>query len=145
MRPGDPLASDYPVESLHDLIAVVTSLWTDLQAHPDEWENPTLEEFQRGMAAWLATFPQMYVNLGKAVPQPEWQFVADVLRAARVYEKRTELPLGVTPFCAAEPSGGVRPGRAISAGGRDAVVVNRGPATSQAARSQPASRRSGML
>lgn len=86
MRPGDPLAYDYPVESLHDLIAVVTSLWTNLQAHPDQWENPTLEQFLQAMAAWLASFPQMYVNLGRPVPEPDWQFVADVLRAARVCE-----------------------------------------------------------
>jgi hypothetical protein len=86
MRGGDPLALDYPVQSLHDLIAVVTALGSDLVAHRDQWENPTLEGFLQAMAAWLATFPQAYVNLGKAVPQPDWQFVADVLRAARVYE-----------------------------------------------------------
>jgi hypothetical protein len=83
---GDPLASSYSVESARDLIAVVTSLRSELIERPEEWENATLEHFLDAMAAWLSAFPQSYVNTGEAVPNPDWRFVADVLRAARVYE-----------------------------------------------------------
>jgi hypothetical protein len=82
----DPLASNYSVESTRDLIAVVTSLRSNLIERPEEWENGTLERFLDAMAAWLSAFPQSYVNTDHAVPDPDWRFVADVLRAARVYE-----------------------------------------------------------
>jgi hypothetical protein len=85
-RGGDPLSSAYPVESANDLIAVVTHLWMNLRAHPEDWENPTLESFLQAMAAWLASFPQVYVNNEWPIPQPDWRFVADALRAARIYE-----------------------------------------------------------
>jgi hypothetical protein len=80
------LSSDYPVDSCRDLIAVVTHLRTDLEANPDEWENPTLDRFLEAMAAWLSAFPQSYVNTGRPVPTPDWRFGADVLRAASTYE-----------------------------------------------------------
>lgn len=83
---GDPLASGYPVESVHDLVTVIAHLRTDLAAHPERWENVTLDRFLGAMAAWLSAFPRSYVNAGSEVPTPSWQFLADVLRAARVYE-----------------------------------------------------------
>ena len=86
VRPGDPLAYDYPVESAQDLIAVITHLWTNLQAHPEQWENQTLDSFLQAMAAWLSTFPQVYINTERPIPEPDWKFVADCLRAARIYE-----------------------------------------------------------
>jgi len=86
MRPGDPLSTDYPVESLNDLIAVITALWTKLESDPEAFENGDLRSFLMAMASWLASFPQFYVNTGRAVPEPDWRFVADCLRAARVYE-----------------------------------------------------------
>jgi hypothetical protein len=51
---GDPLASSYSVESARDLIAVVTSLRSELIERPEEWENATLEHFLDAMAAWLS-------------------------------------------------------------------------------------------
>ena len=83
---GDPLSSDYVVESARDLVAVITHLRTDLDENPDAWENATLASFLDAMGAWLASFPQSYVNTGRSVPNPDWRFVADVLCAARVYE-----------------------------------------------------------
>ena len=86
---ADPLAADYSVQSVGDLIVVITRLRSDLAENPDGWENPTLDRFLEAMAAWLSAFPQSYVNCGQDVPKPDWRFVADVLRAARVYEWRT--------------------------------------------------------
>ena len=83
---GDPLAFDYAVDDVRDLIVVVTHLRTHLAAHPDEWVNPTLESFLDAIASWLAAFPQSYINNGQPVPSPDWRFVADVLRVGRIYE-----------------------------------------------------------
>ena len=87
MAPGlDPLRFDYPVASLDDLMAVVGRLRTSLAEDPNSWENPTLGRFLEAMEAWLSTFPQAYVNVGEETPTPDWRFVADLLRAARIYE-----------------------------------------------------------
>ena len=82
----DPLLSGYEVNDVADLIVVITRLRTHLVAHPEEWENPTLDEFLAAIAAWLSAFPQSYLNNGMPVPVPDWHFVADVLRAGRIYE-----------------------------------------------------------
>ena len=82
----DSLASSYSVGSARDLITVVTSLRSDLIERPEEWENVTLERFLDAMAAWLAAFPQSYIDADESVLEPEWRFVADLLRAARIYE-----------------------------------------------------------
>lgn len=86
VRPGDPLAFDYPIESLQDVLVVLTHLRTNLESDPDSWENSTLPGFLEAMAAWLSTFPQAYVNLDESVPEADWKLLADCLRAARIYE-----------------------------------------------------------
>ncbi len=86
VRPGDPLSAKYPVDSVRDLISVVTHPRSNPEARPDEWENPSLERFLEAMAAWLSAFPQSYKNTGQTIPEPDWRFVADCLRAARIYE-----------------------------------------------------------
>ncbi len=86
MKPGNPFSIDYPVESVNDLIAVITAMWSDLEANPESWENAELGVFLQAMASWLSTFPQVYVNLKEPIPEPDWKFVADCLRAARIYE-----------------------------------------------------------
>jgi hypothetical protein len=82
----DPLAFDYEVNDVHDLVAVVAYMRSHLAAHPDEWENDTIDRFLAAIAAWLDAFPQSYLNTGQAVPTPDWRFVADVLRVGRIYE-----------------------------------------------------------
>ena len=83
---GDPLAWDYPVESLHDVIGVITHLWTEMENAEDDYENTSTVQFLQAMAAWLSSFPQSYMNTGQAIPDPDWRFLADVLRAAATYE-----------------------------------------------------------
>ena len=83
---GDPLASNYPVESLHDVIVVITHLWTKIENGEPDYENTSTVRFLQSMAAWLSSFPQSYVNTGQPIPDPDWRFLADVLRAAATYE-----------------------------------------------------------
>ena len=87
MAPDDvPFDPNVPVESVQDLVAVVDHLYTDLATYPERWENATLDRFLEAMSGWLSAFPQSYLNTGAEVPAPDWQFVADVLLAARIYE-----------------------------------------------------------
>ena len=51
MRRGNRLPSEYPVESLNDLIAVVTPLWTNLESDLESLENGGLGSFPLAMAA----------------------------------------------------------------------------------------------
>jgi hypothetical protein len=83
---GDPIASNYPVESALDLVRVITHLRSDLAEHPEDWENGTLAQFLDAMAAWVESFPKSYINSAEPIPEPDWRFVADILRAARIYE-----------------------------------------------------------
>ena len=82
----DPFDPHQPVESVQDLIAVVDHLYSDLATNPERWENATLDRFLEAMSGWLSAFPQWHLSMGRKVPTPDWQFMADVLLAARIYE-----------------------------------------------------------
>ena len=83
---GDPLRFDHEVTNAADLIAVVNALRENLEAQPEGWQNVTLGSYLESIEAWLSTFPQAYINLDSQTPEPDWRFVADVLRAGRIYE-----------------------------------------------------------
>lgn len=75
------------VRALRDVAAVVQRMRADLLAHPDEWENPTLERFLEALAAVLEASPGRYANAGERFPeQPTWKLLAEVLVAASGYE-----------------------------------------------------------
>jgi hypothetical protein len=70
-----------------DVAQIVEQMLTDLRAHPDEWENPTLERFLDALAASLDALEPLHTNRGEAVPsQPTWKLLADVLVKASGYE-----------------------------------------------------------
>ena len=69
-----------------DLSAFIDHLRADLADDPDRWENATLDAFLEAMSAWVSTFPCSYLNNDLPVPSPDWQFVADLLTAARDHE-----------------------------------------------------------
>jgi hypothetical protein len=58
-----------------------------VRSRPETWENDTLERFLEAWAAWLADAGGWFERQGRPVPdQPTWDLVADMVRAARVYE-----------------------------------------------------------
>jgi hypothetical protein len=82
-------ASSKWVDSVHsaaDLVELITQMRSNLIANPEDWENHTLGRFLEALAAWLDSFPAYYRNTGRAVPDPDWHFIAEALLAARIYE-----------------------------------------------------------
>lgn len=71
-----------------EFVAFAESLLNNLQRHPTEWENDTLESFLKALAGFAKNSEGYYANIGLAVnsTQPSWRNFADCLLAARVYE-----------------------------------------------------------
>jgi hypothetical protein len=68
------------MENRKDVITAIEALLTDLKKYPDTWENPTLESFLEAMAAWVEDWGEKYDS------PPSWEFVIQMLNAAKVYE-----------------------------------------------------------
>ncbi len=63
-----------------DTVQTVRRLLIQLKDDPDSWENPTLDRYLEGMAAWLE-------DSGKKNDQPpSWDLVIQMLEAAKIYE-----------------------------------------------------------
>ncbi|MFI6897664.1 hypothetical protein ACIBM4_26480 [Streptomyces sp. NPDC050256] len=76
-----------PVRSREELAAFLRSAADDLARNPGAWENASLESFLGAWAAWLDDMPGWYGNQGKDVPdRPDYQLIADMVMAARIYE-----------------------------------------------------------
>ena len=75
------------VHSRKDFVSWLRALRDDLKENPDGWENGDLESFLDAMATWIEDMDGYYINRGEPVPQqPNWQVLADILRAAKIYE-----------------------------------------------------------
>jgi hypothetical protein len=75
------------VGSNTDVASVVQRMLTDLLAHPDEWENATLERFLEALSASWQDIPGLYRNRGEEFPEtPTWKMVAEALVMATGYE-----------------------------------------------------------
>lgn len=75
------------VGSREELAAFLRSAADDLARNPGAWENSSLGSFLASWAAWLDDMPGWYQNQGGAVPdRPDWQLVAHMVMAARIYE-----------------------------------------------------------
>ena len=75
------------VGSNRDVAAVVQRMLTDLSAHPDEWENATLDRFLEALAASWQDIPGLYRNRGEEFPDaPTWKMIAEALIMASGYE-----------------------------------------------------------
>ncbi len=64
----------------HDVVEALDGLLRDLQADPGSWENPTLERYLEAMGRWVADMGQ------KRDDPPSWEYIIDMLEAARIYE-----------------------------------------------------------
>ena len=75
------------IRSRGEFLSFLTALRNDLSANPESWQNVTLESFLEALQAWVNDMDGYYTNIGKPVPQvPDWQVVAEMLMASRVYE-----------------------------------------------------------
>jgi hypothetical protein len=75
------------VTTIMDAADVVQRMLSDLLAHPDEWENPTLERFLEALVASLEGMPHACANRGEHFPkEPTWRILAEALVMATGYE-----------------------------------------------------------
>jgi hypothetical protein len=75
------------VNSPGEAAEIVQCMLRDLLAHPDEWENSTLDRFLEALAESLEGIPQLYANRGAQFPQtPTWKIFTEVLIMASGYE-----------------------------------------------------------
>lgn len=75
------------VNSSIELAEVVQRMLSDLLAHPDQWENPTLDRFLEALAASLQGLPGLYANRHEQFPKtPTWKIFAEALVMATGYE-----------------------------------------------------------
>jgi hypothetical protein len=63
-----------------DVSDEIHKLLVDLKRHPDDWENPTLNRYLEAMAAWIEAYGKKYN------PEPSWDFIIQMLKAAKIYE-----------------------------------------------------------
>ncbi|MCW3818053.1 hypothetical protein ONA91_26750 [Micromonospora sp. DR5-3] len=76
-----------PVASPADVARIVEEMLADLEAHPGEWENTSLETFLDALSRSLRGLPQLYRNLGEDFPDPPtWKQLAEALVMATGYE-----------------------------------------------------------
>ena len=84
MNAADPIKS---ISSRADFVSFVQSLSEQFRANPQMWENKDLGSYLAALAAWVEDMDGYYINRGLPVPQrPDWQHVADMLKAATLYE-----------------------------------------------------------
>lgn len=70
-----------------DVATIVEKMLADLEVHPAEWENHTLERFLDALARCLSSQRQLYANAGRAYPDTTtWRLFAEALVAATGYE-----------------------------------------------------------
>jgi hypothetical protein len=75
------------VSTREEFVKFVNSLALDLEINPEDWENRSLGDFLSSLASWVEDMEGYYENM--ELPQPpnvSWQFFAEVLMAAKVYE-----------------------------------------------------------
>ncbi len=88
---GRPAAADPSKVVTRDdainVIDAIVAMVEDLQAHPDSWENATLDRFWKPLAASIDGNGHAYTNEGRSLPeQPRWRLVAELLVMASGYD-----------------------------------------------------------
>ncbi|TQJ52684.1 DUF7660 family protein [Streptomyces sp. SLBN-115] len=75
------------VTTREDFVVFLAAALADLRDRPEEWENRTLENFLEAWGAWVGSLPGWCENHGKQTPdQPDWNLLAAMVMAARIYE-----------------------------------------------------------
>ena len=75
------------IKTRKDFVSFVYGLREDFCKNPESWPNDTLGTFLEALAAWIEDIEGYYLNKGQPVPEkPDWQMIADMLFAARIYE-----------------------------------------------------------
>lgn len=75
------------IQSKADLVEFIEALVADFRAHPENWENDSLERYLSALGNWLSDSDGYCRSRGLEAPvTPTWKNVADMLIAAKMYE-----------------------------------------------------------
>lgn len=75
------------VNSKEDFLKFISLLVNDFKNNQDEWENRTVEGYLEGIQSWIEDMEGYFENNNSPVPQNiNWNFFANVLYAAKIYE-----------------------------------------------------------
>jgi len=74
------------VRSREDFVAFATALAKDFRDNRDSWENASLDRFLEALAGWVNDMDGHYINKGVSPPQSDWNVLAEMLMAAKMYE-----------------------------------------------------------
>ena len=84
---SDLLLNAKNVTDRESFVRFVELMSADLKTNPQSWENRDLCSFLEASAGWIDDMDGYYENLKLEKPKNiNWQFMTDVLMAARVYE-----------------------------------------------------------
>jgi len=75
------------VDSQKDFVKFIKLLLLDFKKNQDEWENRTVDSYLEGILAWIDDMDGYFEN--NNIKKPEnisWNFFANALYAARIYE-----------------------------------------------------------
>ena len=71
------------MKTRQDVITAIENLLENLEENRDSWENPTLPRYLEAMGSWLEDDGNKYN------PTPSWDFIIEMLSAAKIYESVT--------------------------------------------------------
>ena len=75
------------IRTKQEFVSFVYDLSRNYKNDPKSWENADLGTFLEALAAWTDDMEGYYLNHKQQVPEtPNWQTIADMLQAAKVYE-----------------------------------------------------------
>ena len=68
------------MKTRQDVIDAIQELVADFEQNEESWENSTLPQYLEAMGAWVEGYG------GKYNPEPSWEFITQMLSAAKIYE-----------------------------------------------------------
>lgn len=75
------------IKTKNDFLEFMDYLIKDLKINPEKWENNNLNTYLEGIQAWTEDMEGYFKNNNQKVPEDiNWQFIANILFAAKMYE-----------------------------------------------------------
>lgn len=80
--------NEIEVNTREDFAHFIETLKTDLENHPQDWENATLSDFLEALSSYTTDIRQYYINTGQNInaDTATWRLFADIFKGARIYE-----------------------------------------------------------
>jgi hypothetical protein len=74
------------IENREDFIKFISYLIQDLKQNANEWANTNIEDYLRGIAAWVEDVDGLFTDPEDLAESVDWHFVATILYTGSRYE-----------------------------------------------------------